>query len=57
MGFLPDITLSNIATIAMISKMWMIPPALYTKKPSAQRMIKTTAIKYNRLPMMLKFNG
>jgi hypothetical protein len=44
-AFLPCIILSMIAISAITSKMWMIPPALYAKKPTAQMIITITAIK------------
>lgn len=38
---------------AIISKTWMIPPALYAKKPMAQKMISITAIRYNKFDMAM----
>lgn len=38
---------------AIISKTWIIPPALYAKKPMAQKMISITAIRYSKLDMTM----
>ena len=43
-GDYPFIIRNIIATTAMIRSMWMIEPALYAKKPIAQKMIRITAI-------------
>jgi hypothetical protein len=41
-----------IATRAIISRIWMILPALNAKNPTAQAITSITAIKYNRFPMI-----
>lgn len=50
------ITASNREIIAIINKIWINPPALYTKNPNSQPMINITAIKYNRLLIILFLN-
>jgi len=42
-----------MAIMAIISRIWIIPPTLYAKKPMAHNMIRITAIKYSRLLMVL----
>jgi len=51
----PLITLTRMAMMAITSKMWIIDPALYTKKPNSQRMINTTAMMYSRLFIALVY--
>lgn len=41
----PLITLNKIAISAIMSRMWIKPPALYAKKPIAQAITRITAIK------------
>lgn len=43
MIFLPWIILKRIAMTAMTNKICMIDPKLYAKKPTAHKMINTTA--------------
>ena len=46
---------SKTAITAMTSKMWMIPVAPYAKYPSAHRITRMMAIKYNKLLMAFNF--
>jgi hypothetical protein len=38
---------------AITNSTWIIPPKLYPKNPTAQRMTNTTAMRYRRFPMIL----
>jgi hypothetical protein len=44
-----------MAIKAMTNKMWIKPGRLNAKYPSAQRITRMTAMKYNKLPMALNF--
>jgi hypothetical protein len=41
------------AIIAITNKIWINPPALYTKNPKIHPIIKTTAMRYNKLVIKL----
>jgi hypothetical protein len=43
------ITPNISAIMATINKIWINPPALYTKNPSIHPIIKITAMRYNKL--------
>lgn len=51
----PRINLRRMATTAMISKTWIMDPRLMAKYPMAQRMIRTTAMMYSKLLMVIDF--